>query len=705
MSLQIIGCLVWDRVELFWENNRLKRVVYFEEGVRSGIEQFWNEHGILIDEGSYIQGKPVGLHRRWNEQGRLIEETFYLDAKRFEFRYWDEEGTLRMETLWPTDVLCVEKCWNVSRDSVIEKEGLWDGNQIIWKDKKSRWISPSCGEPEKVKIESWQDRFPRLFLLSFSWEKHPAALECVASFDIGNAEAIYIYGLGGGASFGQMREWLEENPSRKLIFLEDTPGYIAHFFQESPWIGMLENPQVFLELIDEGRSIEEIADTYPVQNIKSISLPSRKGDLFSMYELRLLRQNTLTFALHQDRLHGYHSFSHFMRNIVRVSSSFYANAMARKFEGMPAIICGAGPSLQEAIPWLKEMSSRALIIAGGSTLAALSSQGVPIHFGMAIDPNLEEYRRLKNSFAFDTPLLFSTRVHPGAFQTCNGPFGYMRSGIGGVLEIWMEEELGLTGPLIGADLSSEALSVTTICVAWAQFLGCKTIILSGVDLAYRGRKRYAEGVGDVGDVSFEEETSSPDRIVERKDHEGKPIHTAIRWVMEGSSLALFAEAHPEITFCNTTKQGLPIEGMAYQTREEISQNYLQNIWDVEGKVKEAVSQAKMPHQSAEIVRERLKELQESLARVIVCLEILAGEKRGSTALAEIEIQEELAHDLLFYDVVHTLSREKEGSSDLWTRWLSLARRYEKVLPSLTLRDVNNPIYEELNTDQTEKHPS
>lgn len=648
-----------------------------KEGLRSGVEQFWNEQGVLVDEGFYTQGKPTGSHRRWNEKGRLIEEIRYLDAKRFEFRYWDEEGTLRMETLWPTDILCREKYWNVSSTSVVEKEGVWDGKEILWERALSKCIPATCDIPAPTQTHAWQERFPKISLLSFSWTPTLALPEFLTPFDPGKAEALYIYGLGSGAPFGQLKTWLQENPSRKLIFLEDEPGYIAHFIQTSPWVEMLANPQVFLEHIDEEHTIHAIADLYPIEHVEMVALPSRKGDLFDTYKLQLLRQNTLTFALYQDRLHGYHPFAHFVRNILRLPTSFYANALKNAFKDKPAIICGAGPSLQQAIPWLKEISSRALIIAGGSTLAALSSQGVPIHFGMAIDPNLEEYRRFKNSFAFDTPLLFSTRVHPGIFQTCSGPFGYMRTGIGGVLEVWMEENLSLVDPLIGAELSSEALSVTTICVAFAAFLGCKTIALSGVDLAYTNRKRYAQGVGEDGEVVFDDDVSSPDRIVERFDHEGNPIHTAIRWVMEGASLAHFAEQHSEIAFCNTTKQGLPIEGIPFVERDKVTQKYLQTTWDVASEVQKAIAEAKLPETSAAIVRERLEELFQSLARVIQCLEVLAGEKGGSVVLAEVELEEELAHDLLFYDIGYVL---KESSpQERWARWLKLARQYQKQI--------------------------
>ncbi|HSX26527.1 MAG TPA: 6-hydroxymethylpterin diphosphokinase MptE-like protein, partial [Chlamydiales bacterium] len=308
------------------------------------------------------------------------------------------------------------------------------------------------------------------------------------------------------------------------------------------------------------------------------------------------------------------------------------------------------------------------------TLAALSSQGVMPHFGMAIDPNLEEYRRLRNSFAFHVPLLYSTRVFPAVFQTCNGPFGYMRSGIGGLPELWMEEELGLLDPLLGDFLSSESISVTAICLAWAQFLGCNPILLNGVDLAYTGKKRYATGVAEDEEVPFaaiDAEKSAADRILKRKDRNGQPIYTAVRWIMESASLSHFARKHPETTFLNTTEGGLGFRGIDYTPLSTAVRNFPSQ--DLRTRIHKQIASSPMPPQSAHIIATKMKELKTSLDRIISYLEILNGKQKGSTALAELELKEEMAYAYLFYDI-DTLFRE-----DKWPKFLDLALKYRSTM--------------------------
>ena len=75
---------------------------------------------------------------------------------------------------------------------------------------------------------------------------------------------------------------------------------------------------------------------------------------------------------------------------------------------------------------------------------------------MALDPNPEEFDRLRASSAFEVPLLFASRLRPDVFLTCNGPIGYLKSDTGGLFETWMEERLSIEGTAIRPDLGRKA---------------------------------------------------------------------------------------------------------------------------------------------------------------------------------------------------------------------------------------------------------
>jgi hypothetical protein len=428
--------------------------------------------------------------------------------------------------------------------------------------------------------------------------------------------------------------------------------------------------------------LQKLAEKHPVKTLDAAALPSRSGSRFRSIRMKLLRKTTLTHALFIDRSHGYQPFLNFIRNVPRLADSFYINRMKGAFAGIPALICGAGPSLKPVFETIRKLENRVLVFAGGSAIAAFSAAGIQPHFCIAIDPNPEELKRMKNSFAFETPFLYSTRMHPGVFHTSNGPFGYLRSGIGGMSELWIEEEVGLTEPLIGEHLSSESITVTAIAVAAAEWLGCNPILLAGLDMAYTGGQRYSAGVGvNEGLAGLEEVRTAADRIVSKNDRGGRKVFSAVRWIMESASLSHYAKAHPEIRFINTTDSGIGFEKIGYLPLEKAAEE-LTVEYDLRGMVHAAIAQGQMPV-SAQSIPQKMGELKESLERVISHLKILSGEAKGSTALAEMDLKEEIAYVALFYDAPILLPQmlRSEPPERKWPVFLKLAQQYRVIFGS------------------------
>jgi hypothetical protein len=516
---------------------------------------------------------------------------------------------------------------------------------------------------------STEERFGRLRLLSYEWEpEKPNSIDLAdwrASLSLDAIEVLYVIGVGDGSPYEPLRTWLVGDPKRRLVFLEKEGSLLASLFeQEHP---LLADPQVDLEWLNGNEALQAVAERHPAEKIEVVALP---GIDPKKIRLQLLRKTTLSYSIYLDRLYGYQHFHNFVRNVPRLKGAFYANSLRNAFPGTTAIICGAGPSLEQAIPLLKELEGRALILAGGSAIAALSGKGIDPHFGLAVDPNLEEVHRFKNSFAFEMPLLTSTRLHPDVYNTCNGPFGHLRSGVGGAPEIWLEEELGLTDPLLGQNLDDESISVTSIALAFAQMIGCTTILLAGMDLAYTNGQRYAPGISSetIRFREIESQKRAMDRILRRKDKNGRPVQTAVRWVMEAFALSHYAKSHPEIRWINTTDGGLPIPRFQQLPLSEAISTFCTEQTDLRGLIARSIALNPMPDPTA-----KLEELKSSLIRIVAHLEILAGEKPGSKALAELELFEELAASLLFYDIQRIIDREQPV--DRWAFFLSLARKY------------------------------
>src|SRR3989344_7746684 len=466
----------------------------------------------------------------------------------------------------------------------------------------------------KRNLSCLMERFPKLAFLTPAGSIPTLPKEPSFSIDPGPIEAFYVYGLGRGVSYLPLYSWLQEKKERRVIFLEDQLDRLAAWLLDPQTTRILTHEQVHIAFGTSQDDLQALAEQFPLQAIDVMALPSKKGARFRRLRMQLLSKTTLARALYLDRLHGHQPLHNFLRNLCHLPSSFYANRLQGAFSQIPAIVCGAGPSLTDVTIELQHLPHRSLIIAGGSAIAALSSRGIIPHFGIAIDPNVEEYQRMRNSFAFEMPLLYSTRVFPAIFQTCNGPFGYMRSGIGGMAEIWLEEELGLFDPLLGQHLAEESISVTAICAAWAQFLGCNPIIFCGVDLAYTGKKHYVSGVLGVDAAPIppqEKEPTTADQMLKRKDRKGQLVDTKVLWVMEAASLSHFAKKHPEVQFFHGTQGGLPCQGIPFLPLKDAIDRYHPPDRDLYDLVAQKIAMAPMPAHTAEVTRKLIQELKES----------------------------------------------------------------------------------------------
>lgn len=493
-------------------------------------------------------------------------------------------------------------------------------------------------------------------------------------------EILYVYGLGLGYYFLPLKKWLKEQKGRKLIFLEDDIAVIDAFLKTELSKEILETPEVHIQGLFEpkmrGLVLEELAQLYPCDRLDCTALESykkRHPTRFQKMRLMLLRSTAAIHALLSEALYSHKIFANLVANLRYLPEAFYANQLKDAFKGVPAVICGAGPSLKKAIPSLKTLENRALIIAGGSAIAALSSEGVLPHLAMALDPNHEEWLRLLPASAFEVPLLYSNRVLPDIFLTTNGPKGYLRSDTGGIFESWMEQQLEITGEPIGPDLGKEAFSVTTLAVAYAYALGCNPILFAGVDLAFTGQKRYAEGVVAKAEIALDElkkDQRATERLLRRKDRQGKPVYTLLKWVMEAQCIGAYAEAHPERLFLNVTEGGMPMPAVADISIEEAIEQHCDKEWDLRAEIHSKIQPLYFPENLKEKINSQLQDVKHSLERcldisstMLIELENLSRDLRkdapletGKMVVLEMDFEEELAFTALLQVVSPAIDR-------------------------------------------------
>lgn len=155
-------------------------------------------------------------------------------------------------------------------------------------------------------------------------------------------------------------------------------------------------------------------------------------------------------------------------------------------KGCPAIIVGAGPSLDKNIEQLRGLFRSHLIFAASTSSRALLEAGCPIDFLLSIEPMsqrevLEDAEERMRWQAFDVV------TNPDNIVSDRGLF--FIGAHGWARPIHQISRRHYTKPLVyGPNVGSAAVS---LAAAW----GCRKVILVGFDAAYTGGNMYAQGTG------------------------------------------------------------------------------------------------------------------------------------------------------------------------------------------------------------------
>ncbi len=492
-------------------------------------------------------------------------------------------------------------------------------------------------------------RADALELLAHEWEPEaPPPLHKWRAPALTDEHALYCIGADP-AVVERVTGWLRAHLQRRLIFLEPRGPVLAHWMRlNGPW---LRDPQVELHFLPKRPDSAFWARENPFQKIAVAALPSVAPHRAFR---RALQEHTLReHMLFVNRLQGARLWRHTLRNLAHFSRSFLVNNMRDRYRGMPAVIVGAGPSLERDLDVLRQLSSRALILAGGSAIRALSAHGIAPHFALALDPNEEEIARVVSQFP--TPLLYATRLHPEVLNRWRGPLGYIRAGMGGMPEAWCEARLGLTCPPL--HLHPESYSVTPVAVELAAFFGCSSATLVGVDLAYTGGRRYAAGV--------EGPESREPMLLTSRDVYGNPIQTSLQWDLESRALTAAARRLPLFN----ASRGLAIPAVPHRPLA---------IQDFPATWTFPPLDPPMPPLDTDSLTRAWRA---GVERITAHLKVLASDAPlGQKALAEVELEEEELYGPIFSEYHHLLPPlMKQTGAQHWELLLELLESagYEK----------------------------
>lgn len=296
-------------------------------------------------------------------------------------------------------------------------------------------------------------------------------------------DVVLVFGLG----MGQLARAVRAMYDVPIVVYEPDPAVLRTVLEYGPLdIG---NIPIVSSVVDLTTSWRDFATR--VVNVRVLTTPgyhrAYPGEVKAFVEAipSLLSRAAISKATYQNRARVW--VEDIIDNVELLTRSPPFLTLQGRYEGVPAFIIGAGPSLDKNIHLLERAAKKGIVFATNSGAVALAKRGIEPQVMCCIE-SIDASSKLKGLFFIDRVVRgFSLAAAPQTLRTGNGPLMPMHEAIPQI-----------TGPL--QDLTGHpglplASSVSTIAVSLARELGCSPLVLVGQDLAYSGGLTYATGTG------------------------------------------------------------------------------------------------------------------------------------------------------------------------------------------------------------------
>lgn len=222
------------------------------------------------------------------------------------------------------------------------------------------------------------------------------------------------------------------------------------------------------------------------------------------------------------------------------------------FSGTPALVIGAGPSLDQSLAALQKLPFGTMVLAAASAIGPLARTGVWPHLALALEAK-DESRQFAGADPKRTVLAAALSGHPNHFANWPGLAGLFH------LQPWTAALTGLSRALpSGGHATSAAFSLAAL---W----GCDPIILVGQDLAYTGGKAHASG-RPGGEDGARPQKTLVEAIGGGEVTTSVAMHSYIEWYREAAAFLATADQPPRLI--NASFAGALIPGMEHMPLDQ-----------------------------------------------------------------------------------------------------------------------------------------
>ncbi|WP_194841152.1 motility associated factor glycosyltransferase family protein [Sporosarcina cascadiensis] len=415
--------------------------------------------------------------------------------------------------------------------------------------------------------------------LQSKYDPQKEAQRFAGKFDGEVSKHVLFAGIGTGA---HIQAFMEKHPDAKFSIYEPNEE-VLHMYLSNFRLNDL--PIRHLEKIFTGTEEEtvmaEVQQLLAASNnvIKIITLPVYEkiyGEQIQIIFQKALnsvkdRHSALATNIAFQKRWTINSIKNFPTVLQTPNILHDINQSA--FEGKPAIIVAAGPSLNEEFENLRYIKEHGLayIFSVGSAINALIEQGIYPDAACTYDPQDINYRVIqiiKDKEIKEIPLVFGSSVGFETLESYPGELLHMIVSQDTVSPAFIE-----FSEKIQLNFVNDAPSIAVVTFQLLAKLGVSHIILVGQNLAYIANQHYAKGIdyGTGSQTVSEEKLGLANSI---KDVYGNEVKTTDGFNRMRQQLEMYISSHPQVKVWNTTKGGAAIQGAEFRALEDIIQNDL-----------------------------------------------------------------------------------------------------------------------------------
>lgn len=358
---------------------------------------------------------------------------------------------------------------------------------------------------------------------------------------------------------------------KRVAVIESNPAWLLLLFSYSDYTDLISSNKLDIILCPEGQGLLNYLEH---RSPLALSVLENNATMQSFPEAaKLFRQQIHSYKERKEiNTATLKRFGHlWVRNLIKnIKTTAFLPGLKnldRVYNGLPALVLAAGPSLDAILPKLKALSERTVLICVDTALRSILPLGVNPDFVVVVDPQYWNSRHLDHCSLKNSILVAESAVYPSVLRSktklkllCSSlyPLGsYFESGMGQDLL-----RLGAGG------------SVATTAWDLARVLGCSPIYMAGLDLSFPGTYSHARASYFEQKALYEASIFKPasteaftsyigTQLVDEKANDGSIVKSDKRLQLYSSWFSNRAITAKGVSTYNLSGSGLEISGMPY----------------------------------------------------------------------------------------------------------------------------------------------